>query len=112
MHFGLRLTALSVNTFSTFLARQLVVPTLPEPAGMNVTGVVGVLPVPTAQSDSVTGPYLTMGHGPVVVSATFILDHQWIIGHGPAVSSSTAVSSWATHHGPVVPEPTYPLSLV
>lgn len=112
MHFGLPLTALSVNTLSSFFARQLVVPTLPESAGMSVTGVVGIIPVPTAQSDSVTGPYLTMGHGPVVVSATSTLDHQWTIGHGPAMSSPTAVPPWATHRGPVIPEPTSPLSLV
>jgi hypothetical protein len=77
--------------------RQLVVPSLSEPAGMNATGVSSIVPVTTIQSDAVTVPPFT--------------SPAWNIGPGPAMSSPTAASSWTNDHGLAVPEPTSPMSL-
>ena len=112
MLFGYPLTLLSASTFSTLFTRQLVVPSLSKSAVMNTTGVVGILPVPTMQSDSVTEPPFTTGHGPVVASTASTEDRPWAIGHGPAMSSPTAALLWTTGHGSVVPEPASTMSLV
>jgi hypothetical protein len=97
MLFGFPLTALSASTFLTLFTRQLVVPSLSEPAGMNATGVSSIVPVTTIQSDAVTVPPFT--------------SPAWNIGPGPAMSSPTAASSWTNDHGLAVPEPTSPMSL-
>lgn len=104
MLFGFPLVTVSASAFSTLFTRQLVVPSLSESAVMGTTDFVGILPVPTIQSDFVTGLPFAMAHGPVVASVTSTLDHPWTVGHGLAMSSPTVASSRTTVHGAVVPD--------